>query len=84
MGGEGPLGKLFFLQQRGRCHRHILARASSKRSVDVTVDDDDHRRLTTAASKAANRTRSGMLVKVTLLDSELHRPETDGNKTFLS
>lgn len=37
--------------------------------------DEDHRRLTTAASKAANITIAGMLVKEAVLDSELHTPK---------
>lgn len=49
---------------------------SSGRPADATADDDDdHRRLTMAASRAANKTKTGMPVTIALLDSELHRPK---------
>jgi len=53
---------------------------SSGRPADTTADDDDdHRRLTMAASRAANRTRTGNPETMALLDSELHRPDGDEN-----
>jgi len=52
---------------------------SSGRPADATADDDDHRRLTMAASRAANRTRTGKSETMELLESELHRPVGDEN-----
>jgi len=49
---------------------------SSGRPADATADDDDdHRRLIMAASRAANKTKTGRPVTIALLDSELHRPK---------
>lgn len=49
---------------------------SSGRPADATADDDDnHRRLTMAASRAANKTKTDMPVAIALLDSELQRPK---------